>query len=196
MLRCLYDPFSSVVLILLFSHCQVFDRIVVYATQTYEAIRDHLLPLRASLNAHDRHVHDSELNKFHFAKKNWESVLFTTAYDDYDVLIHLEPAVCPRYSEKTKGGKPAIQMVYKQHEFYQSLHLNEISQKSGNAGCMGYLIGFDPVDMLFQTLKVWLMLCSRHIFDRTLVYIYCCLMPRIIFMFLRVLMFVSFPCDV
>lgn len=130
---------------------QVFDRIVAYATQTYDAIRDHLLPLRSSLDVGA--APECDFNAFQFAKKNWESILFTTAYDDYDVLIHLDPAVCPQYTEKTKGGKPSGQLIFKQHEFYQSLQLNEISQKSGNAGCMGHLIAFDPYETLFQTLK-------------------------------------------
>jgi hypothetical protein len=139
---------------------EVFDRIVSYAMQTYAAISDHLLPLRSTFPPGASLAPECDLNKFLYAKKNWESLLFTTAHDDYDVLIHLEPSACPQYAEKTKAGKPSGSVIFKQQEFFQSLRLNEISQKSGNAGCMGYLIGFDPAEELFQTLKVGVSLFS------------------------------------
>jgi len=111
----------------------VFARIINYAKQTYEVIKSRLLPIQVINNLDNIDTFNS--------KKNW-NIIFATVYDDYDVLLHIDSSVCPRYKASSYSSLAS---------FYSDI--TELSMKSGNAGCKGYLIGFDPLQILFETLQ-------------------------------------------
>jgi len=117
---------------------EVFERVVTYAKQTYTVIKSYLLPL----------------DDYNFNNNNkWTKLLFTTSFDDYDLILHIDSEVCPRYEPPSAKSQDKARVLDLQYKFFENQNINEISVKTGNAGTNGYLIGFDPYKSLFETLQ-------------------------------------------